>query len=255
MVNKKFKPVQSLQRGLAILEHLSERSEGASLKELAACVQTSPAAAFHLVHTLVEKGYVQRLEEPVRYVLGERCVTLATRRAGEQVIAIIYEEMLRLAEQLAGVAVHFSEYVGGSVVLTAHASSQWPGRIEHGNRHVLPPYASGGSLAHLAFWPQEVAESYENRFPFEQYGLPFWRTRTAYQKAFAAMRAERFFLLPENSPLKVKLAMPVLLPSGALRGAITLQWNQPSEAKVPAARRKIVAAAHAAAANLNTRLP
>ncbi len=255
MVNKKFKPVQSLQRGLAILECLAERSEGASLKELAAWVKTSPAAAFHLVHTLVEKGYVRRLEEPVRYVLGGQWLTLTSRQAAEQAVSVVYKEMIRLATEFPGMAVHYSEYLGESVVLTAHASSQWPGRIEHGNRHVLPPYSSGGSLAHLAFWPQEVAEGYGGRYPFEQYGLPFWRTRAAYEEALAAMRAERFFLMPESSPLKVKLAMPVLRAGGALLGALTFQWNQPGEASVPAARLKAVAAARHTGAVLSERLP
>ncbi len=254
MVNRKYKPVQSLQRGLALLERLSGTTDGVSLKELASHVDTSPAAAYHLIHTLVEQGYARRLEEPVRYVLGEKWLAMAMGQANNQFTSVVYEEMLIIARKLPGVAVHFSEYVAHSIVITAHVTSSQPGQVQHRSHHVLAPYVSGGSLAHLAFWPDEMSDDYQNRYPFEHYGLPFWRTREAYEKALAAMRAEHFFLMPENSPLKLKLAMPIPRAGGSIAAAFTLQWNQDSQEKVTNARHQLIAEALRASASLFQRL-
>jgi len=250
----KFKPVQSLQRGLALLERLAGKPDGAALKDLAAHIGTSPAATYHLIHTLVEKGYAQRLEEPVRYVLGERWLAIASGQAGRLFTTAVHEEMLKIAGELPGASVHFSEYVGGSVVVTAHIAASLPGHIRDGGHHLLPPYASGGSLVHLAFWPDEIAAEYESRHPFDQYGLPYWRTRKAFEGALASMRNDRFFLMPEASPLHLKLAMPILRRGGALAAALTLQWNQKSEEAIPCARPKLIATALQSCASLQQRL-
>jgi|GEM_PF-1696723 len=250
----KLKPVQSLQRGLALLEHLSERADGASLKDLASHLGTSSAATYHLILTLVERGYARRLEKPIRYTLGERWLTIAAGQAAREFTSAIHDEMLNIARRLPGVGVHFSEPIAESIVVVAHIASSLPDYIQRESRHVLPPYVSGGSLAHLAFWPDDVSETYQNRYPFNHYGLPFWRTRKAYEKALATMRSERFFLMPEDSPLKLKLAMPVCRAGGAIGGALTLQWNQDNLKKVPGARLELINTALQASAALQKRL-
>jgi DNA-binding IclR family transcriptional regulator len=224
MVNRAFKPVQSLQRGLALFEAISQRKEGMSLKELAAVIGCSPPAAYHLVHTLVDCGYVRRQENPARYVTGEKWLQLAEGQRRDRFYQVVYEQMKNLAQELPGVMLYFSEYIGDSVVVRAHVPADAIVVREEVN-HVLPPYVSAGGLAHLAFWPQEVREAHEARYPFEAYGLRFWESRSAFEAALADLRENGFYLMPESSPLRLKLALPVLRPGGGLAAALTVQWN------------------------------
>ena len=80
---------------------------------------------------------------------------------------------------------------------------------------------------HLAFWPREIAEAYEARYPFELYGLPYWRTREAYEATLAEMKRARGAFLPERDPCRLKYAFPLFTSRGAFVGAITVQWNHP----------------------------
>ncbi|RRJ94230.1 hypothetical protein Ga0100231_007500 [Opitutaceae bacterium TAV4] len=254
MVNRVFKPVQSLQRGLALFEAVSRRKEGASLKELAAEIGCSAPAAYHLVHTLVECGYVRRLENPARYVTGDKWLQLAEGQRRDRFYHVVYDQMRGLARELPGVLLYFSEYIGDSVVVRAHTPANEPEVVREEVNHVLPPYVSAGGLAHLAFWPQEVREAYEARYPFDAYGLHFWESREAFEAALRVLRETGFYLMPEKTPLRLKLALPVFRPGGGLAAALTVQWNLRERKGLAQRKRELIVAARAAGAAITRNL-
>lgn len=206
-----------------MLEALAADREGMALKELAEVAGTSSAAAYHMAQTLIDQGYARRQGQ--RYALGSRFAELAAARERHTFLEAVETLLLKVADALPGASVHFSEQVGESVMVTRLVPAGAASRVSTGHHHVLPPYGSGGSLVHLAFWPQEVAEAYEARFPFELYGLPFWRSPEGYRDALARMREEGGLLMPEPVPWRLKYAFPLLRPGGALAGAVTVQWN------------------------------
>jgi IclR family transcriptional regulator, KDG regulon repressor len=69
--------IQSLTRGLHILDLLSQSVEGASVTEMAAALGVDKASASRLASTLAHNGYVERDESTRRYHLGPRVVTLS----------------------------------------------------------------------------------------------------------------------------------------------------------------------------------
>lgn len=77
--------VQSLLRGLAILDILADAPEGrASLSDISKCAGLSPSTAHRLLATLTECGYVGRDGDTKAYILGNRLLrfsTTITRRA------------------------------------------------------------------------------------------------------------------------------------------------------------------------------
>jgi len=241
MPNIRPKPVQSLQRGLALLEAIASHPDGIILKALAAGIGCSSPATYHLVHTLVESGFVKRLESPVRYVLGSRCLHLAEAQRRDGVQRAACEQMRWLARELPGASLYFSEWTGGSIAIRAYTHAARPGHVYEDAGSILPPYASAGSFAHLAFWPQESVDAFERLYPFDLYGLPFWRSREAYEAALGEFRKGGTYFMREDSPLKLKLALPLFFPGGSLAAALTLQWNQ--QADPERHRPRLIAAA------------
>ncbi len=69
--------IQSLTRGLNILDLLSQAPEGTSVTALADALGVDKASASRLASTLAHNGYVERDEATRRYHLGPRVVTLS----------------------------------------------------------------------------------------------------------------------------------------------------------------------------------
>jgi len=240
-VPNNFKPVQSLQRGLKLLEIISRSREGVSLKDLAREIDCSSPAAFHLVHTLVDSGFANRLENPVRYTLGQKLRHFVENQQRDRFYRFAHEGMRELGRDLPQVSAYFSEYIGGSVVVTAYLPPSLPDPIVYEERNrILPPYASAGSLAHLAFWPQEIREEYETRYPFATYGVGYWQSRARFDEAIDQLQAQRMHLMPESSPLILKLALPLFYPSGSLAAALTVQWNLAESKNLARSRKQLL---------------
>lgn len=228
------------------MEIISQSREGVFLKDLAEEIGCSSPAAFHLVHTLVDGGFVTRQEDPVRYVLGDKLRRLVENQQRDRFYRFAHESMRELGREMPEVSAYFSEYIGGSIVVSAFlpASRSEPVVYEERNR-ILPPYTSAGSLAHLAFWSPEIREEYETRYPFATYGMGYWQSRSRYDEAIQLMTAQRMHLMPEPSPLTLKLSLPLFYPTGALAAAMTIQWNLTSTKEVAQRKKKFLAAAEA----------
>lgn len=206
-----------------MLEALAPHREGLPLKELAKAAGVSSAAAFHTIQTLVEHGYAERHD--LRYTLGPKLLTLAATREQSTILKAVDMILEEIGKALPGSHLYFSEKIGGIVQITRQYRPGESQLVRGG--HVLPPYASGGTVIHLAFWPKEVADEYEANFPFELYGLPFWRSRDAYEETLTRMKEERGGFMPERSPWRLKYVMPLFTSHGTFVGAVTVQWNHP----------------------------
>jgi DNA-binding IclR family transcriptional regulator len=66
----------ALQRGLAVLEFLAGREEGATLSEISAALGLSPASSFRLTGVLEDSGYVLREETSRRFRLSRKLLRL-----------------------------------------------------------------------------------------------------------------------------------------------------------------------------------
>jgi DNA-binding IclR family transcriptional regulator len=66
----------ALQRGLAVLEFLAGREEGATLSEIGAALGLSPASSFRLTGVLEDSGYVLREEASRRFRLSRKLLRL-----------------------------------------------------------------------------------------------------------------------------------------------------------------------------------
>jgi IclR family KDG regulon transcriptional repressor len=69
--------IQSLARGLQILDILSQAQDGVSITELAGTLGVDKGSASRLVATLVRHGYAEKDGQTRRFHLGTRVVTLS----------------------------------------------------------------------------------------------------------------------------------------------------------------------------------
>jgi DNA-binding IclR family transcriptional regulator len=245
VVNNVFKPVQSLQRGLKLLEVISSRRDGVILKDLAESLGCSSAATYHLVHTLADAGFVRRLEDPVRYVLGEKLLQIVGNQQNDKFYSVAHDCILRLHRVLPEVSIYLSEFIGGSVLVTARLLPDISQHIVRETRPpALPAYCSAGSLCHYAFWSPEAREEYHFRYSFAAYGIPFWGSEKNFEKAVSQLRRDRMYRMPKAGETNVKLALPLFYPEGGMASALTLQWNSANSLDVE--KRKALLAAKAA---------
>lgn len=234
-----FKPVQSVQRALTLLEAIARRQEGVSLKELAVGVGCSSAATYHLVQTLVDAGYVRRLETPPRYVLGDRLMLLAGNQKQDRFFDVVYDEMLRLHRRLPQASIYFAQQVAGNVVIRSQLLAHLPGQIQHEVNATLPPYVSAASVVHLAFWSAERRDQYMSLYDYATYGRVFWGAWKAFERVLERTRKDRCIFVPDGEPTRLKLGVPVFNAGGTLAGSFTIQWNQTPKSAL-AGKRKLL---------------
>ena len=94
------KLVQSVVRGMQMLELVSRVGSGIDLRTISEVLELKSPTAHNLLRTLVELGYLQKTTRPVRYVLGPRLPELARHQAEHSLLSRAEEVLPRLFEQL-----------------------------------------------------------------------------------------------------------------------------------------------------------
>lgn len=231
-----YKPVQSLQRGLHMIEFAATAEHGASLKELAETAGCSTPAAFHMAQTLVDAGFLRREENPVRFFPGDRLFALAANQPELQLDARMEEIMRQIHEALPGVSVFFCR----EHLEDVQVHLQWRSaadRLDRDIDYTLPPYTSVGSLAHLAFWPAERATRYFHVHDFSAHGLVLWADRPALDDFLGAIRRTGFFFLPVKNPSQLRSGFAVFPSEQRFLGSLTVSQDLPDGSDIEQARR------------------
>ncbi|EFH82796.1 IclR family transcriptional regulator [Ktedonobacter racemifer] len=135
--------VQTLDRGLRVLELLAKEPEGLLSQEVASRLALHRTVAYRLLNTLLEHRLIQRMDDG-RYRLGMGLISLA-RSVQPQLQSAAVPELTRLAEEL-GATAHLTVADGSeAVVLTTIEPSRTHMHVVYrtGFRHPLDQAASG----------------------------------------------------------------------------------------------------------------
>ena len=75
--------VPNLEKGIAVIEYLSSRSEGETLQAIKVALDISQTTAYRILNTLVRLGYLSFDEDTKRYKLTRKLLTLGFRSLNE----------------------------------------------------------------------------------------------------------------------------------------------------------------------------
>jgi IclR family acetate operon transcriptional repressor len=93
--------VGSVGRALDILDVIAGSSDGLSLTEISAAIQTSKSATYALLQTMVERGHVRELGSSPRYQLGVELLRLADAAVTQlPLVEIVHPVLTDLSNEL-----------------------------------------------------------------------------------------------------------------------------------------------------------
>ena len=166
--------IQSLVRGLEMLEAVAAADQGLALTELASRLELKSPTAFNLAKTLVAKGYMEKSKRPLRYRLGPAASGLARLREKRHWLEEGDTVIRALSREFCNSTVLLGESFGGEITPSLRMDSTRPDVMERNPGWAFPPYSSVIALCFQAFWAEPERAAYQRRHAFAEYGLNAW---------------------------------------------------------------------------------
>lgn len=190
----------ALQRGLAVLEFLSEHPEGCTAAELSQALEVSGASVFRLTNVLVDLGYLQRDEKSRRFTLTRKFLLLGTPQLAQKTLSECAIESLRQVRFETEETTQLCCIVDRETVVVEQLPSLHAFKyfVDLGAR--CPAYSCAPGKAILAFLPPDECEKIVGGFKFERFTentLPNRRAlmaelRVIRETGYAVDRGENF---------------------------------------------------------------
>jgi IclR family acetate operon transcriptional repressor len=246
--------VQSLERGLDILERVARSGDGLGVREVADGLGLKPPTVHNLIRTLTARGYLRRDDKPVRYRLGPAFAEIRRACPVPRIPAGAERELLALQQAHPDGVFTLAESSAQSVVVVLRVSPEQPGVIQHPVAHTLSPYGSSSALLFQALWPEEQRHAFTQLHAFwDSSAAALWKTPEALATFLDGVRREGVAVTLFHGETTVKLAVPVYGSEGAL--ATCLGSAVPSAGLTAARRRNLIGELKAAATRLSKESP
>jgi DNA-binding IclR family transcriptional regulator len=157
--------IQSLARGLKILELLGESQEGTSITELAEILNVDKASASRLVSTLAHYGYAEKDSVTRRFHLGPRVVSLSRSVLTRLPLREAAKPFLRLLMERTGECAHLAVPAQGRVLYIDQVESPATLRVNAQVGTMNPLHCTALGKALLAFGDVEIPDNLESYTP------------------------------------------------------------------------------------------
>lgn len=108
--------VQSLAKGLRVLESFSAAAEEMTLSEIAAASGLDAGTTFRLLNTLVDAGYVRRIADSKRFRLSLKVLDLGFNAIAHQDLRALVRPLLQSLVDQVGEAASFAVLEGGDML-------------------------------------------------------------------------------------------------------------------------------------------
>ncbi len=242
--------VQSLERGIKILNLVARSGSGISLAEIADALEVQRPTAFNLTRTLVAHGYLHKTQRPVRFLLGPGVLDVAETWRNREVVQQ-FENLVRgLADELEGTVV-VAEPLGGDVIAAHLVEKDRPGVVQHSASRRLTPYVHASTLCMMAFWSPEEAAAYSARYPFQEYGAGVWGTEQRLKKFLEEAR-DRGYVAWDGQNSRFLVGVPIFTKGGALLATVGVSLES-TKVSTAAAKARVVRTVTAAVARMSSK--
>ncbi|TVP78483.1 MAG: hypothetical protein EA353_08195 [Puniceicoccaceae bacterium] len=217
-----FGMVQALSRGIDILELVAATPQGVSLGVLAERLGVAKPTAFSLAKTLVERGFLRKVERPIRYCLGEGLSALMGRAAVGGG-GVPDAEWLPLFCASGASSLVYTRWVGSDCLMARRVDASRPELVQRPDCLVASPYSFATSLCVLSFLPVSDLEQFLRRYPLVEYGLWAWGDVARF-RAFLGKVAEQGVCQPPHSDQE-RIAVPIFGLGGDIKGSLGVSFN------------------------------
>jgi len=215
--------VPALARGLALLECFGSGREELSLVELARGVGMTRSAAYRLVYTLAELGFLVRHPERKSYRLGPRVLSLGFAYLASQEIAEIARPHLEALRDRTDCSAHLGVLDGTEIVYIARFADKkaLTSRITIGTR--FPAHATSMGRAILAQLPADDVRRRFNGRVLARFSAATPTTLKALQTVLEADRARGHVVSRSSFEAGIaSVAAPILDADGDAVAAINI---------------------------------
>ena len=245
--------VQSLVRGLTILETLAESEQGLRLTELARQLDLKAPTAHNLLATLVAKGFVVREKPGPVYKLGPAILSLADTHRDSDVLRHAEGHVRSLSSQFPGATVVYSVLLGAHVDVRLLSATERPGLIQRPRGRYLMPFGTASGLVALAYSPSAVRDAFYRRYPFSEFGATLWENLGELEEHLERVRRQGY-ANPHfyGATLRI-VAAPVFGAGHSLCGVLGMAVPKSAEEGRPGLESKLIEAVveHAAAISVH----
>ena len=157
--------IQSLARGLKILDILGQAQDSVSITELAETLGVDKGSASRLVATLVNYGYAEKDEQTRRFHLGPQVVPLSRSVLARLTMRDVAKPFLRQLMERTGECAHLAVPAQGRVLYVDQVESPATLRVNAQVGTLNPLHCTALGKALLAFGELELPDTLESFTP------------------------------------------------------------------------------------------
>src|SRR5690625_867865 len=186
----------ALEKGLDILEYLSEKTSSLSQTEITNGIGKSTNEIYRMLVCLEDRGYLIRDEVSGKYRLSLKLYNLSHRHSPVDEIRKIAEYPMQKLSQITNQSCHLGVIYHDQLMVIFQSKSPGPISlsVEEGSLFPLLLTASGRTL--LAFMPENVRKKLLNRNPdFQQYSS---KEQQSFLNALKKIHAQGYYSKPSE---------------------------------------------------------
>lgn len=157
--------VQSLARGLQILDFAIERGGSISITEIAAALEVNKSSASRLVKTLVQGGYLQQQPGTRRFVVGQKLIRLGWQMTDTLALREKAHPLLENLVRITGECSHVAVYTEGRALVIDDVETDNTLRVAGQTGRRLPMHCTALGKGFLAFGDFSMPQTMERYTP------------------------------------------------------------------------------------------
>jgi IclR family transcriptional regulator, KDG regulon repressor len=213
--------IQSLRRGLQLLQAIADAGGRASLTDLARSLALHFSTTHHLAKTLEDEGYIVQDDETRKYHLGSRIFALAAVAWNEDEVATLGEPLVAGLMLKTGHSAHLAVLDVRDAVVVRKVDAEGPWRLAERTGALRPLAHTALGKALVSFKEPEIAKRYVARMAFKAYTPHSLTSPRAFMAEIARIRARGYAVDNEEYALGMRcVAAPVFNFSGRVVAAM-----------------------------------
>jgi DNA-binding IclR family transcriptional regulator len=212
---------QSLQRGLRMIEAIATIGSPPTLAEIARKTELPVSTVHHLLHALVEFGYLVKDENQLTYTLSPKLYRLTENSFTNDQLAEIAKPFLEKLSHLTGEGTSIGVIRDGAVTIIAKFESEGPLRVIQEVGGTIPIYCTAVGKLLAAWLPKKELDRIISQTNFERKTTATITSSSDFRRELAYIR-ETGFAIDNEEHIKgiCCIATSVRDHSGEVRAAL-----------------------------------